>query len=267
MDRKIGIGIAFGVALGVAAPALAQEAVQWRIQDGGNGHWYHAHTLFPVILTWEAARSVAEGNGGSLATITTAQESSFVLGLVKNRPELFVNNTWGGPWLGAYQPNPNGPANLGWVWVTGEPWIFTNWSGGEPNDAGWQGGRESYLQIYGSGQWNDFTNDGNRIYSLIIEWSADCNGDGIVDYGQILDGTYDDLNSNGVPDCCDQGIECDCPADINQSGTIDAEDLAYVLFAWGMTGGKAGDADINGDAVVDASDLSLVLGSWGICPQ
>ena len=34
----------------------------------------------------------------------------------------------------------------------------------------------------------------------IIEWSM-CNGDGIVDYGQILDGTLTDADGNGVPDC------------------------------------------------------------------
>ncbi|MEC9156814.1 MAG: DUF642 domain-containing protein, partial [Planctomycetota bacterium] len=39
----------------------------------------------------------------------------------------------------------------------------------------------------------------------IIEWSADCNGDGIVDYGQILDGTLSDEDGNGVPDCCENG--------------------------------------------------------------
>ena len=37
----------------------------------------------------------------------------------------------------------------------------------------------------------------------IIEYSADCNGDGIVDYGQILDGTFNDVDGNGIPDCCD----------------------------------------------------------------
>ena len=35
-----------------------------------------------------------------------------------------------------------------------------------------------------------------------IEWSADCNNDGIVDYGQILDGTFADDNGDGVPDLC-----------------------------------------------------------------
>jgi hypothetical protein len=42
----------------------------------------------------------------------------------------------------------------------------------------------------------------------IIEWSADCNGDGIVDYGQILDGTFEDANENGVPDCCEEQTPC-----------------------------------------------------------
>ena len=36
----------------------------------------------------------------------------------------------------------------------------------------------------------------------MIEWSADCNGDGIVDYGQILDGTLTDADRNGIPDVC-----------------------------------------------------------------
>jgi hypothetical protein len=95
---------------------------------------------------------------------------------------------------------------------------------------------------------------------VFVKWSADCNGDGIVDYGQILDGTFEDVNSNGIPDTCD------CPGDLNQSGTVDAEDLAYVLFAWGTDGGKTSQADITRDGTVDANDLSVVLGSWGPCP-
>jgi hypothetical protein len=38
--------------------------------------------------------------------------------------------------------------------------------------------------------------------------AADCNGDGIIDYGQILDGTFEDTDGNGVPDCCDSGASC-----------------------------------------------------------
>jgi hypothetical protein len=69
------------------------------------------------------------------------------------------------------------------------------------------------------------------------------------------------VNANGVPDTCD------CPGDLNQSGTVDAEDLAYILFAWGTDGGKTPEADIDRSGTVDANDLSVVLGSWGPCPN
>jgi hypothetical protein len=40
-------------------------------------------------------------------------------------------------------------------------------------------------------------------YPGIIEWSADCNNDGVVDYGQILRGDLPDANENGIPDGCE----------------------------------------------------------------
>jgi hypothetical protein len=103
--------------------------------------------------------------------------------------------------------------------------------------------------------------------SYLVEWSADCDGNGIVDYGEILDGSLADSDANGVPDCCDAGTSCDpCPGDLDDTDTVDAEDLAAVLFAWGTDGGKTPQADITGDGTVDASDLAVVLGSWGACP-
>ena len=63
------------------------------------------------------------------------------------------------------------------------------------------------------------------------------------------------------------GTSCDpCPGDLDDTDTVDAEDLAAVLFAWGTDGGKTPQADITGDGTVDASDLAVVLGSWGACP-
>jgi hypothetical protein len=54
----------------------------------------------------------------------------------------------------------------------------------------------------------------------MIEWSADCNGDGIVDYGQILAGELDDTNANNIPDCCEQGANC--PVNIAANGSFEA---------------------------------------------
>ena len=56
-----------------------------------------------------------------------------------------------------------------------------------------------------------------------------------------------------------------CLGDIDQSGAVDAGDLAVLLGSWG-DGGKGIPADLNGDGVVDASDLAALLGNWGGCP-
>ncbi len=255
-------------ALGLASFTHGQSAaVQWRVEDGGNGHWYRPVNQGSTV-TWETARDAAVQQGAHLATLTGAAEAALVFSLVEGN-QIYWQNSFGGPWLGGYQPDPSVPASAGWIWVTGEPWNYTKWAAGEPNDWGYAGGREHYLQFRdGSGGWNDFTNDGNFVRSFVIEWSADCDGNGIVDYGEILDGTLADTNANGVPDCCDAGVSCDpCPGDINASNTVDAEDLAYVLFAWGTDGGKTPEADITRDGIVDANDLSVVLGSWGPCPN
>ena len=100
----------------------------------------------------------------------------------------------------------------------------------------------------------------------IIEWSADCNNDGIVDFGQIRAGELDDANGNNIPDCCEGGASCNCPGDVIPDGVVDGVDLAAVLGQWGSAGDKSFSADANGDGTVDAGDLSIVLNGWGACP-
>ncbi|MFO0829194.1 MAG: right-handed parallel beta-helix repeat-containing protein [Phycisphaerales bacterium] len=105
-------------------------------------------------------------------------------------------------WIGGSQATGACEPGCGWTWVSGEPWSYTNWASGEPNNQGDEAG----LEFYASGpvgQWNDKTTGEAKQY--ILEWDADCNGDGIVDYGQIVSGELLDANGNGVPDCCEQG--------------------------------------------------------------
>jgi hypothetical protein len=47
---------------------------------------------------------------------------------------------------------------------------------------------------------------GPYAVASVIEWSADCNGDGIVDYGQILSGQLSDSNGNGIPNVCESTV-------------------------------------------------------------
>ncbi len=61
----------------------------------------------------------------------------------------------------------------------------------------------------GNLDWNDNQEDGRGTeFSAVFEWSADCNNDGIVDYGQIFAGDLPDANHNNIPDCCEQGTPC-----------------------------------------------------------
>ena len=65
--------MAIGAAAIVTAGASAQDAVQWRVEDGGNGHWYG---VLPDSVVWSVARQQCEGRGGHLATLTSRRRTS-----------------------------------------------------------------------------------------------------------------------------------------------------------------------------------------------
>ena len=72
---------------------------------------------------------------------------------------------------------------------------------------------------------------------------------------------------NGInPEGCEQGflVRISLPgtndiADLNGDGRVDAQDLAILLGAWGLSGGPA---DMNRDGLVNAADLAILLGRW-----
>jgi len=84
----------------------------------------------------------------------------------------------------------------------------------------------------------------------------DCNDNGELDLLEILDGSAQDQNNNGLIDECESAKQ----ADLNGDGAVDGADLGLLLGDWG-----AGEspADLNGDGVVDGADLGLLLGAWG----
>jgi hypothetical protein len=58
-----------------------------------------------------------------------------------------------------------------------------------------------------------------------------------------------------------------CPADINNSGAIDVDDLIAVILAWGGCANCSNcPPDINGSCTVDVDDLIAVILAWGACP-
>jgi hypothetical protein len=184
----------FSLPLLFALGAQAQSAVEWKISEGGNGHWYQ---VYSGSGDWDRYGTSCTSRGGHLATIASLAENTKIRSLVPT----------GRFYLGGYQPNPNGSAEPagGWVWITGEPWSFVHWSGSEPNNLG---ETQHWLVMYEDGTWDDGTFAASNVQAFACEWEADCNGDGIVDYGQILSGELIDANGNGVPDCCESGETC-----------------------------------------------------------
>jgi len=123
--RRITIGLAL-----IIPTILFADPIEWRVQDGGNGHFYEA---IYISCNWWTARDLAaeqEWGGvlGHLVTITSFEEESFIW-------SHFDGQKF---WLGAEQPvdqcqNPNNCQDSdpfgydgGWVWVTEEDWDYTN---------------------------------------------------------------------------------------------------------------------------------------------
>ena len=67
--------------LSAAGAASAQTAVEWKVSDGGNGHWY-ACSRSSSGLSWTAAKQQAEQRGGYLATPLTTEENQFIFQLI-----------------------------------------------------------------------------------------------------------------------------------------------------------------------------------------
>jgi hypothetical protein len=249
------------LAIGAAAQAQSGEPVQWRVEDGGNGHWYlFIETALP--RTWHTARDAAATIGGHLATITTAAEQAFIVSIAPQ----YVDESGGQAWLGGFQdttaPDFEEPHG-GWRWVTGEPMTYQPWM-----NAGQTAPGSDFLALaYDVDRrlgWNDLWADyfGGRRFAF-VEFDADCNADGIVDFGQILNGTLPDSNGNGVPDCCETSSAC-CTADIYRNGRIDGADLGILLSEWGAITSTTR-SDLNGDGRVDGADLGTLLANWGPC--
>jgi len=232
--------------------------VQWRVEDGGNGHWYQSLPC-PGCCFGSAVQS-ARIVGAHLATLTSAGEQARLISVIPVGQAAK---------LGGFR-TPDSNQLSGWQWTTGEAFnpSLVSWADGNP---GCCGPNEFWLYLQNTPGPETGLHDGvdcspTGADMLLLEWSADCNNDGIVDIGQIYlqPELYADANSNGIPDICEVDP---CPGDITGGGFVDAIDLSILLAFWGSTGGGEFDADVNNDGIVEGADLSIVLGGWGPCPN
>lgn len=236
---------------GNGIPDHCEAAKKWPSSEGGNGHWYQYITQ--DLWTYEEGQAHAAAMGAHLASIADAAEDGFVDQRIADVSQAFDHD----PFIGA--DRLAGP----WQWLTGEAWAYSDWGNGQPVswccDALTIVGRPPAPMLRWSNQETFYPRP------IIIEWDADCNGDGIVDIGQILDGIYDDLDGNGVPDCCEGGSPCNqCElADISDDGEVSIEDILILIAFWGPCDACIADLDMSGE--VDISDLLIVIDNWGTC--
>ena len=247
------------------ACVVGNYPVQWRIDDGGNGHWYQLRTQ-GLTIAWQSADAVAKADGGYLASILSEDEDIFVFRL-SDTPGAWQGPL--GPWLGGAQIPGSGEPVGTWIWLSsGDPWTYAGPNSDfADNGSGVDENRLHYVDH--ARRWNDIAEDGfpeyfGGIRSLLIEWSADCNNDGGVDYGQILQGQLVDANTNGIPDIC-EGITC-VDADIYRDFNVNGADLGILLSQWGPNTPLT-ESDLNKDGFVNGADLGLLLAFWGPCPN
>ncbi|MEY4826832.1 MAG: hypothetical protein RLZZ288_383, partial [Planctomycetota bacterium] len=220
----------------IAGTPPVPGAVQWRVADGGNDHWYAV--IVKQKQCWTAMRDDAAALGGYLASITSPDENSWIFNTL-NIPGTsdYWASSFDGPVFGAYRASESEP----WTWLSGEPWGWSNWAYGS-------GSGPHGVQMMRSGGWDDLgANCGNMAQgsvAMIVEWSSagssDCNANGIPDSCEIANGSAADCNRNGIPDACDiAGGMADC----NGNGQLDSCELAN---------GTA--IDQNGNGIPDACD-------------
>ena len=101
--------------------------------------------------TWVNAKAEAASFGLKLVSITSAAENNFLA-------------SFGQDFLIGLSDQVNEGT---WLWESGEPYSYTNWNPGEPNNSG----NEDFVQMFSNGKWNDLPISVASKY--VVE--SDCN--------------------------------------------------------------------------------------------
>lgn len=120
-----------------------------------NGHIY---TLYNDVLSWNEAKTKCEEMGGHLVTVTSQEEQAVIEELVNGQFCRWY-------FMGA----TNIENGVDYKWVTGEPFVYTNWSDGSPDN---YCNMENYLMATTrlNGVWQDTTNTGwDNVLGFICE--------------------------------------------------------------------------------------------------
>ncbi len=147
----------------LVASTASATPVQW----SGNGHWYDVYR--GPVSGWDdavanAASLTWNGAPGYLVSITSMAELDFLVSQYGSQTQYHIGLT-------------DKEQEDVWVWQSGEPYVFSFWASGEPNDANdgedfvivnWQHQNQT-IPNQSAGAWNDLPN----FYSpFIVEYDA-----------------------------------------------------------------------------------------------
>ena len=154
---------------------MAAMADSERIYNEANGHYYQRFDT--LERDWRDAKAECENKGAHLVTVSNKAEQDYL--------DVF-GDTFDSFWLGG--TNESGK----WKWVTGEPFSYTFWLSGEPNNNPGYLLRGNWVNArYG---WYDDTP--GDAYGYICEWEPlrqidliqlpDLNGNGSVELAALF---------------------------------------------------------------------------------
>lgn len=145
--------VAVIVLIGVLMFAGAVSAVDF------NGHSYF---LTPFASDWFTTLGYAESQGGYLVCIGSSEENAFIA-------STFADGSSGKLWIGFTDVVSEGD----WKWINGEPTVYTNWNGGEPNNVN----EEDFSEIMNGGAWNDTQFNYHDAFGLVEKPNCDIKTD------------------------------------------------------------------------------------------
>ncbi|MCB1406016.1 MAG: hypothetical protein KDK01_07065 [Rhodobacteraceae bacterium] len=165
--------------------------------------------VVPEGITFDAARRRAESMGGHLATVASADELQALFAVANNPAgwSLEQGRYFIGPWLGGYRQGSQ------WMWITGEPWGFTAWAPGQPDN---YQGRETHVNMWVRGTSPaPLLNDADPnvpLRGFVVEYPAGGQGLGTAQPSapQAQDGFFAEAWYNGerVDGCLHYGRDC-----------------------------------------------------------
>lgn len=147
------------LALCMVLTLLPATATAAQIPEDAAYYDGSAYKIYLTSATWAEAKQQCEDLGGHLATITSQAEQDFIEKLNSGSRRL---------WIGGYRDDGNN-----WNWVTGEPWDYTHWAAGEPNNSSNVVSNENCIAVWPK-QWNDLNEKNKSEQSgFICEWDQE----------------------------------------------------------------------------------------------